>query len=79
MLVAYIPWMYNVMSEKSADGGGNTYTPDIAAGIPMVTAALVGFVQLDMVSSPLQSRRKRVRSVGSIVDVRDGQCLKECI
>lgn len=61
-----------VMSEKGGDGGGHTYTPDIAAGMPIVTAALVGFVQLDMVSSPLQSRRKRVRSVGIIVDVRYG-------
>ena len=25
-----------------------TYTPDIAAGMPIVTAALVGFVQLDI-------------------------------
>ena len=46
-----------------------TYTPDIAAGMPIVTAALVGFVQLDMVSSPLQSRRKTVRSVGSMIQM----------
>lgn len=67
--VLYTPY---VRSEKGGDGGGDTYTPDIAAGMPIVTAELVGLVQLDMVSSPLQSRRRRVRSVGSIVDVRYG-------
>jgi hypothetical protein len=35
----------------------------MAAGTPIVIAALVGFVQLDIVSSPSQSRRRRVRRV----------------
>lgn len=52
----------------------STYIPVIAAGTPTVSARLVGFEQLETLSSPSQSLREMVKSVfGSMAEG-----LKEC-